>query len=128
MQRNRHPQKSNWNVEENSLMLQLKEIQSPSTCESIDFTSELCHEKAVFLASNVPTYYTTLPHNLIGKTYRIDHFLIEWIFLIQVCNEKTIFSLLNNLNDIIYGHVRECVTLSIIFWNNMFIRFGSKLL
>ena len=33
-------------------------------------------------------------------------------------------SLLNNLKDLNYGHVRKFVTLSIFFW---IIRFGSKL-
>ena len=37
------------------------------------------------------------------------------------------FLLLNNLNDINCGHVRKCVMLSIIFLDNIFIRFGSKL-
>ena len=35
---------------------------------------------------------------------------------------NALFSLLNNLKDIICGHVRKCVVLSIIF-----IIFGSKL-
>ena len=35
--------------------------------------------------------------------------------------------LLNNLNDINCGHVRNCVMRSIIFWTIYFIRFGSKL-
>ena len=32
------------------------------------------------------------------------------------CNEKHAFSLLNKLEDITCGHVRNCVMLSIIFW------------
>ena len=40
---------------------------------------------------------------------------------------KMPFLLLNNLNDINCGHVRKCVTRSIIFLDNIFIRFGSKL-
>ena len=35
--------------------------------------------------------------------------------------------LLNNINDINCGHVRNCVMRSIIFWLIYFIRFGSKL-
>ena len=34
------------------------------------------------------------------------------------------FLLMNNLNDINYGHVRKCVMLTIIFWT---IYFGWKL-
>ena len=37
------------------------------------------------------------------------------------------FLLLNNLTDINCGHVRKCVMLSIIFLDNIFLRFGSKL-
>ena len=38
------------------------------------------------------------------------------------------FSLLDNLEDIICGHVRKFVMLSIIFWTiYLYIRFGSKL-
>ena len=40
---------------------------------------------------------------------------------------KMHFLLLNNLNDINCGHVRKCVMRSIIFLDNIFIRFGSKL-
>ena len=74
------------------------------------------------LFSSISTYdfstlYTTLLHNLtkekltelIEQTYnRKAHFI--WLVMI-----KMPFLLLNNLNDIICGHVRKCVMLSIIF-------------
>ena len=37
------------------------------------------------------------------------------------------FLLLYNLNDIHCGHVRKCVMLSIIFLDNIFLRFDSEL-
>ena len=77
-----------------------------------------------FLASGLSTYdfstlYTTLPHNLIKEKLTE---LIEQTFnregsLYLACNDKNaFFLLLNNLNDINYGHVRKCVMRSIIFW------------
>ena len=76
-----------------------------------------------FLASVLSTYdfstlYTTLPHNLIKEKLTE---LIEQTFnregsLYLACNDKMPFLLLNNLNDINCGHVRECVMHSIIFW------------
>ena len=77
-----------------------------------------------FLASGLSTYdfstlYTTLPHNLIKEKLTE---LIEQTFnregsLYLACNDKNaFFLLLNNLNDINCGHVRECVVRSIIFW------------
>ena len=75
-----------------------------------------------FLAFSVPTYdfstlYTILPHNLIKEklTELIEHFLIERALFIWLVTRKTPFSLLNNLSDISYGHVREIVTLFIFF-------------
>ena len=76
------------------------------------------------------TLYTTLPHNLIKE--KLTEF-IEQTFnregsLYLACNDKKRpFLLLNNLNDINCGHVRKYVMLSIIFSENVFIRFGSKL-
>ena len=48
----------------------------------------------------------------------------HFILLVMI---KMPFLLLNNLIDINSGHVRKCVMRSIIFLDNIFIRFGSKL-
>ena len=40
---------------------------------------------------------------------------------------KTLLSILDNQRYMICGHVRKFVTLSIIFWTNLFIRFDSEL-
>ena len=61
---------------------------------------------------------SALPHNLIKEKLTE---LIEQTFnregsLYLACNDKNAFLLLNNLNDINYGHVRKCVMRSIIFW------------
>ena len=60
-------------------------------------------------------------------------FLIEHTFTREglrylACNEKRpLFLHLNNLKDLNCGHVRKFVTLSIIFFENICIRFGSTL-
>ena len=60
----------------------------------------------------------TLPHNLIKEKLTE---LIEQTFnregsLYLACNDKNaFFLLLNNLNDINWGHFRKCVVLSFIF-------------
>ena len=76
-----------------------------------------------FLASGLSTYdfstlYTTLPHSLIKEklTEIIEQTFNREGSLYLACNDKNAFLLLNNLNDIIFGHVRKCVMLSIIFW------------
>ena len=51
--------------------------------------------------------------------------LTERAHFIWLAMRNAHFSLLNNLNDLNFGHVRKLMTLSIIFW--VFIRFGSKL-
>ena len=48
----------------------------------------------------------------------------DFIWLVMI---KMPFLLLNNLNDINCGHVKKFVMRSIIFLDNIFIRFGSKL-
>ena len=48
-------------------------------------------------------------------------------YFIWLVKMKMPFLLLNNLNDINSANVRKCVMLSIIFWTNLFITFGSKL-
>ena len=88
-----------------------------------------------FLAPGLSTYdfstlYTTLPHNLIKEklTELIEHTFNREGSLYLACYVKKAFLLLlNNLNDINRCHVRECVMHSIIFLDNIFIRFGSKL-
>ena len=85
-----------------------------------------------FLASGLSTYdfsitYTTLPHKLIKEKLTE---LIEQTFnregpLYLACNDKMPFLLLNNLNDIHCGHVRNCVMLSIIFWT-MYLLFLAR--
>ena len=80
----------------------------------------------VFPASGLSTYdfstlYTTLPHNiikeklteLIEQTFKTFKTRAHFIWLVMI---KIPFLLLNNLNDINYGHVRKCVMRSIIFW------------
>ena len=77
-----------------------------------------------FLASGLSTYdfptlYTTLPHNLIKEklTELIEQKFNREGSLYLDCNDKNAFFLiLNNLNNINCGHVRKCVTRSIIFW------------
>ena len=75
------------------------------------------------LASGLSTYdfstlYTTLPHELIKEklTELIEQTINREGSLYLACIDKNAFLLLNNLNDINYGHVRKCVMLSIIFW------------
>ena len=75
-----------------------------------------------FLASGLSTYdfstlYTTLSHNLIKEktTELIKQPFNREGSLYLDCNDKNAFRLLNNLNDINCGHVRKCVTRSIIF-------------
>ena len=76
-----------------------------------------------FLASDLSTYdfstlYSTLPHNLIKEkvTELIEKRYNREGSLYLACNDKNaLFLLLNNLNDINCGHVRNCVMLSIIF-------------
>ena len=80
-----------------------------------------------FLASGLSKYdfstlYTTLPHNL-SKEKLTE--LIEQTFnregsLYLACNDKMLFLLLNNPNDISCGNVRTCVMRSIIFWKIYF--------
>ena len=77
-----------------------------------------------FLASGLSTYdfstlYTTLPHNLIKEklTELIGQTFNREGSLYLACNDKNaFFLLLNNLNDINYGHGTKCVMRSIIFW------------
>ena len=47
-------------------------------------------------------------------------------YFILLIMRNELFSLLNNLKDIICGHVRTCVMLSINFWT-IFIRFDTKI-
>ena len=68
----------------------------------------------VYLHMIFSTLYTTLPHNLI-KDKLVD--LIERIFqrdgsIYIACNDRQAFSPLMQLNIIMYGLVRKCVTLS----------------
>ena len=65
----------------------------------------------------------TFPLNLIKE--KLTEF-IEPTFNLA-CKQKHTFSLLNNIKDIICGHVRKCVRLSIILLDNIFLRFVSKL-
>ena len=51
----------------------------------------------------------------------MNKLLIERAFFSLLVMRKTLFSLLNNLKDIIYGHVRKFGQI------NIFIRLGSKL-
>ena len=77
-----------------------------------------------FLASGLSTYdfstlYTTLPHNLIKEklTELIKQAFNREGSLDLACNDKNaFFLLLIKLNNINCGHVRKCVTHSIIFW------------
>ena len=77
-----------------------------------------------FLASGLSTYdfsalYTTLPHNLIKEklTELIKQTFNREGSLYLACNDnKMPFLLLNNLNDINCGHVRNFLMLPIIFW------------
>ena len=69
-----------------------------------------------------------MPHN-ITKEKLTD--LMEQTFnrngsIYLACNDIHTFSLLNSLKDIICGHIRKFVTLSISFWQYI-LRFGSKL-
>ena len=75
------------------------------------------------------TLYTTLPHNLIKEqlTEIIEQTFNREGSLYLACNDENAFLPLTNLNDINCGHVRKCVMLSIFFFDNIFIRFGSKL-
>ena len=58
----------------------------------------------------------------------MNKFIIERVLLIWPVMSKNSFSLLNNLNDVLYDHVREFVTPSIIILEKMFVSFCSELL
>ena len=76
-----------------------------------------------FLASSLSTYdfstlYTTLPRILIKDKLNelIDQTFYREGSLYLACDKKHVFSLLNNIKDIICGHVRKRLMLSIMFW------------
>ena len=57
----------------------------------------------------------------------LNNLSIEISFFVYLVNRSSLFLLLNNLKDVICGHVREFVTLSFYLFDNIFIRFGSKM-
>ena len=76
----------------------------------------------------------TYEQNPFDKSYVVDRH-IDAEFggsLYLACNKKKLFSLLNNLNDIMYSRVRDVVIHSIIFWITyllcLFLNYIDKLL
>ena len=84
-------------------------IANSSSCTTTEF-SRLLTDFLTMIKNHVMKYCTTV-YERNGKKY----FGLLQIHSNFACNENGAFLLLNNLNDIRYGHIRKCVMLSIIF-------------